>query len=168
MNSPPRQPTGAFLSRVLDRQVVRFAIVGVFNSAFGYGAFAGLEVTIGRHVHYLVVLLLSHIIGVLEAYLLQRWLVFQVRGRWWRELARFWSVYLVALAVNAVALPLLVEVARVAVLPAQAIIMLGTAFGSFFAHRNFTFRRGGIPASGSQGTEVGRSTGAHGGGPVAS
>ena len=36
---------------------------------------------------------------------------------------------------------LLVEIAQVSVLPAQAIVMLGTALGTFVAHRSFTFRR---------------------------
>jgi putative flippase GtrA len=126
---------------VLDHQVLRFVVVGVVNSVFGFGVFAGLQLTIGAHVHYLVILLISHVVSVLEAYVLQRWLVFRVSGRWWRDLARFWSVYLVALAINLVALPLLVEIAHVSVLPAQAIVMLGVAMGTFVAHRSFTFRR---------------------------
>lgn len=125
----------------LDHQVLRFAMVGVVNSVFAFGVFASLQLTIGGRVHYLVVLVLAHVLGVLEAYVLQRWLVFRVNGRWWRDLARFWAVYLVALAVNLVALPLLVEVAQVPVLPAQAIVMLGTALGTFVAHPSFTFRR---------------------------
>ena len=128
---------------VLNHQVLRFAMVGVVNSVFGFCVFAALQLTMGQHVHYLVILLFSHVVSVLEAYALQRWLVFRVSGRWWRDLARFWSVYLVALAINLVALPLLVEIARVSILPAQAIVMLGTAMGTFFAHRRFTFRRPG-------------------------
>jgi putative flippase GtrA len=120
---------------------MRFAMVGVVNSVFGFGVFAGLQFAIGGLMHYLVILLIAHVVSVLEAYLLQRWLVFRVSGQWWRDLARFWSVYLVALAINLVALPLLVEMAHVSVLPAQAIIMLGTALGTFVAHRSFTFRR---------------------------
>lgn len=127
----------------LDHQVVRFAIIGVVNSIFGFGVFAGLQIGIGSHVHYLLVLVIAHVIGVLEAYVLQRQFVFRVRGHWWRDLARFWSVYLVALAINAPALSLLVEVVHMAVLPAQAIIMLLTAMGTFFAHRGYTFRRTG-------------------------
>ena len=127
--------------RARDHQLVRFAGVGVVNSLFGFGVFAGLQLTIGGRIHYLVILVISHVISVLEAYVLQRWLVFPVSGRWWRDLARFWSVYLVALAINLAALPLLVEVAHVSVLPAQAIVMLGVAMGTFVAHRSFTFRR---------------------------
>lgn len=118
-------------------------MVGVANSVFGFGVFAGLQLAVGGRVHYLVILLISHVVNVLEAYVLQRWLVFRVRGRWWRDLARFWSVYLVALAINAPALSLLVEVVHMAVLPAQSIIMVLTAMGTFVAHRSFSFRRPG-------------------------
>jgi len=128
---------------VLDHQVMRFAIVGAVNTVFGFCVFAGLQLAIGERVHYLVILLLSHVVSVLEAYVLQRWLVFRVSGRWWRDLARFWSVYLVALAINLVALPLLVEIAHLSVLPAQTIVMLGVALGTFVAHRSFSFRRPG-------------------------
>jgi putative flippase GtrA len=120
---------------------VRFFLVGVLNSAFSFGVFAALQVTLGRHVHYLVVLALSHVVGVLEAYVLQRWLVFRVSGRWWRDLAKFWSVYLVALGVNAVALPALVEILGVPVLLAQGAVMLAIAVGTFVVHQAFTFRR---------------------------
>jgi len=116
-------------------------MVGVVNTAFGFAVFAALQLTIGAQVHYLVVLLISHVVSVLEAYVLQRRLVFRVSGRWWRDLARFWSVYLVALGVNLVALPLLVELMHVSVLPAQAMVMLGTALGTYLAHRHFSFRR---------------------------
>ena len=126
---------------VLDYQVMRFAMVGGVNSAFGFAVFAGLQITVGGRVHYLVILLVSHVVGVLEAYVLARWLVFRVSGHWWRDLARFWSVYLVALAVNVAVLPLLVEVVHVPVLPAQAIVMLGVALGTFVAHQKFSFRR---------------------------
>ena len=121
--------------------MVRFAIVGVVNSVFGFGVFAGLQFAVGGRVHYLVLLLISHVASVLEAYALQRWLVFRVSGRWWRDLARFWSVYLVALTINLIALPLLVEVVHMSVLPAQAMIMVLMAIGTFVAHRTFTFRR---------------------------
>lgn len=126
---------------VLDTQVARFAVIGIVNTLFSFGVFAGLQVAIGGRVHYLVILVVSHVLGVLEAYVLQRLFVFRVVGRWWRDLARFWSVYLVALAVNLVALPILVEAGRVPVLPAQAIAMAVTALGTFVAHRSFTFRR---------------------------
>lgn len=136
---PVRAP--GVLRRALDRRSVRFVLVGGVNTLFSFGVFAALQVTVGEHVHYLVILAVSHVVGVLEAYVLQRRLVFRVSGHWWRDLAKFWSVYLVALGVNAVALPALVEILGVPVLPAQAAVMLGTAVGTFVVHRAFTFRR---------------------------
>jgi len=126
---------------LLDHQMLRFAMVGVVNAIFGFGLFALLQITLGDRVHYLVLLVVANIVAVVEAYVLQRWLVFRVTGRWWRELARFSSVYAVALVVNVPALSLLVEVVHLPVLPAQAIVVLATALGTFVAHRSFTFRR---------------------------
>lgn len=124
---------------------MRFGLVGVVNTVFGYGVFIALQMTLGTVTHYLVVLGVSHVLGVLEAYVLQRWLVFRAVGHWWRDLARFWSVYLVSLGVNALALPLLVEVLNMQVIPAQGVVILASALGTYFAHRSFSFRR---PAAG--------------------
>jgi putative flippase GtrA len=43
-------------------------------------------------------------------------------------------------------LPLLVEVAHLPILAAQAIVLGGTIVASFFAHRSYSFRR---PPSGA-------------------
>ena len=138
----------ARMRALLKIEVVRFGLVGVVNTAFGYGLFITLQLTIGTHVHYLVILGISYIVGVLEAYVLQRWLVFRVQGRWWRDLLRFWSVYLVSLGFNAAALPLLVEVVHIPVIPAQGVILLVSALGTYVAHRSFTFRRVGTRGHG--------------------
>lgn len=125
---------------ILRIQGVRFILVGGVNSVFAFVLFAALQATLGQVVHYLVVLVLAQVVGILEAYVLQRWLVFQARGRWWRDLVRFASVYAVSFCVNAVMLPALVELAHVPVVPAQAIVMVVVACGTFVVHQRFTFR----------------------------
>lgn len=122
-------------------QRARFILVGVLNTGFGYGVFALLVLTAGGWLHYLLILLVAHVVGVLEAFVLHRRLTFRVHGRVLGDLVRFWSVYLVALAANMVLLPLLVEVGGVPVLLAQAVVLLLTALGSYVAHRSFSFRR---------------------------
>jgi putative flippase GtrA len=131
-------PGGA--DRALLGEGARFLVIGVVNSAFGFGVFVALQATLGTVTHYLVVLVVAQVIAVLEAYVLQRVVVFRARGRWWRDLVRFSGVYVVALGVNAVLLPLLVEVAKLPVLLAQAIVMAAVALGTFVVHRSFTFR----------------------------
>ena len=122
-------------------QGLRYLLVGGFNTVFGYGLFALLLLLFGDEVHYLVILVAATIVAVLMAFVGYRYIVFRVRGSIVRDFARFSVVYAVALAVNAVALPLLVEAVGVPVLLAQAVVVTGTVIASFFAHRSFSFRR---------------------------
>lgn len=125
----------------IGSQAMRYVVVGLFNTVFSFAVFSALQVTIGARTHYVVALVASHAVGILEAYVLQRWLVFQVTGRWWRDLARFASVYAIAFGVNLVALPFFVEVAHLPVVPAQALVLFLNAVGTFAVHRVFTFKR---------------------------
>jgi len=125
----------------LREQGLRFLIVGAFNTVFGFALFALLLHLAGDRVHYLVVLFVATIGAVLMAFAAYRTFVFRVRGHLLRDLARFSVVYVVAFAANAVALPVLVEVFGVPVLPAQAVFLVVTVASSFLAHRSFSFRR---------------------------
>ncbi len=58
------------------------------------------------------------------------------------DLARFESVYLGALAVNMVLLPVLVELAGLPVIGSQLLITAVTVVSTWFAHKHFSFRRG--------------------------
>ncbi|MBC7724970.1 MAG: GtrA family protein, partial [Burkholderiaceae bacterium] len=57
------------------------------------------------------------------------------------DFVRFESVYVVMLAINAAALPLLVEVVGWPSFLAQAAIVVVTTVVSFFGHKFFSFRR---------------------------
>ena len=144
-----RGPSGPLLKLVHDRRIA-FLLVGGFNTLFGYALFAlftwliGMPLTprIGEALSADVVLLPSHIVSVVVAFVLYRRFVFRVRGHVARDLLRFESVYLVAIGVNLVLLPLLVHFARLPSLVAQALIVIVTTLISYFGHRDFSFRRG--------------------------
>jgi putative flippase GtrA len=123
------------------QQGLRYLLVGGWNTVFGYGLFAALQLTLGDHVHYLVLLAVATVVAVLQAFVLYRTWVFEVSGPWLPDLARFSLVYLGAFVANLALLPLLVEVAGLPVLLAQAFVVAGTIAASFLAHRNFSFRR---------------------------
>lgn len=131
-------------------EVVRFGLVGLVNTAFGFAVFVALQLTLGRVVHYLVVLAVANVFAILQAYVLQRLLVFRFTGGWWFGLIRFSLVYLGAFAANLVILPVLHELLNIAVIPAQAIATVLQAFGTYIAHRSFTFR-----VNGPQQTDAG-------------
>lgn len=135
--------TGLFarVRRAISTRAARFILIGCFNSVFAYTVFAVLMLIMGAYIHYLVILVASTVISILEAYVMQRLVVWRVRGRWWRELVRFSGVYFLVLIVNAALLPVLHELLGMPILSAQALIMVVNAFGTFTIHRSFTFKK---------------------------
>ena len=131
---------GPLLSLVKNDKVA-FVIVGVANTAIGAMWFVLFQSTVGRIAGYMVSLLLAHVAAVLCAFVLYRTLVFRVHGHVLRDLVRFEMVYLTALGVNAVLLPILVEIGGLEPIPAQLLIVGVTATMSYFGHKYFSFRR---------------------------
>jgi putative flippase GtrA len=120
---------------------LRYVLVGIWNTIFGYGVFALLQLTLGDSINYVFLLAIAQVVGTLNAFVGYRLLVFKVQGSVLRDLARFSTVYVGAFVVNLAALPLLVEVAGVPVLIAQAAVVGATVIVSYFVHRGFSFRR---------------------------
>lgn len=145
----PEPPRRGLLLRLVADQRIAYLIIGVINTVVGFGIFVALELTLGRAldrsagtvVGSLATLGVAHILGVLLAFVLYRRFVFKVHGHVWRDLARFQSVYLVSLGINAVLLPILVQFGMNRII-AQAIILLATTVISYVGHRYFSFRRG--------------------------
>lgn len=140
---PPAQMQGGEgpLLRIIRDRRVAFVIVGGINTVVGLGWFALFDRTVGQELGYMATLACSHITAVLSAFVLYRRFVFRVRGHLLRDLWRFEIVNLTSLAINAGALPLLVEVAAMRPLMAQIIITLVTMVVSYIGHRDFSFRR---------------------------
>jgi putative flippase GtrA len=122
---------------LLAREQVRFLLVGGVNTLVGYGFFALFLTFAG----YLVSLYLSYAVAVSVAFVLHRRFTFRVSGNVVVDFVRFVGVYVISLAVNTVVLPLLVEVAGLHPLGAQAIALLITTLISYVGHKWFSFRR---------------------------
>lgn len=141
------EPSGPLIRLVHDQRVA-FVVVGVINGIVGFGIFVACSVTVGRLVDHLfgkvagslVTVVIMYVLSVLFAFVMHRRFVFRVRGHVLRDFLRFWSVYLTAIGINAVALPVLVELGLPRI-PAQAIIVVFNALLSYFGHRHFSFRR---------------------------
>src|SRR5664280_130867 len=59
------------------REQLLYLVVGGWNTVFGYGIWAVLQFLLGNHLHYLVVVLISWPIAVLNAYVGYRYIVFR-------------------------------------------------------------------------------------------
>lgn len=130
-------------ARFLADHRVRFLAVGAVNTILGYALFAGFYFWGLRYVPlgYLWSLVLSYAISIVVAFFLYRRFVFRVTGRVVRDFVGFVGVNAVAIAVNFLALPVLVELMQIPPLIAQATILFATVLISYFGHREVSFRR---------------------------
>ena len=126
---------------LLRSQEVAYLVVGGINTAIGLTWFAVVHQVWGQYIGYMGSLFVAYALAILCAFVLHRSLVFRVHGHVLRDLARFTSVNLTALGINAVLLPVCVELVGLPVLPAQVVVTGLTVILSFFAHRSFSFAR---------------------------
>ena len=124
------------------REQLLYLVIGGWNTVFGYGVWAVLQYLLGDHVHYLVVVVLSWPIAVLNAYLGYRIVVFQSDGSMLRELPRFSLVYVATLLVNLALLPLALSTLPLNIYVIQALFTACVVVASFLAHKYFSFRGG--------------------------
>ena len=129
----------ASVARETSRRMLRFLVVGGWNTLVGYLVFVAIALVAGDRLHHQVILALSFAISVVHAYALQRWLVFRSKGPVAVEFPRFVVVNLGALGLNAVILEVLVRLS-VQLMLAQLIATLAATLLSFVAHQLWSFR----------------------------
>ena len=131
------------------RQFVRYLLVGLWNTLFGYGTFALLTAVLNPLVphSYLWASLISSLVNITVAYLGYKWFIFKTKGNYFREWIRCVGVYSGGIVFTLFALPAVVLLIRrngrffnEAPYIAGAILMVVVVLYSFFAHKNFSFR----------------------------
>lgn len=127
------------------REQILFVVVGGWNTLFGYGVWATLQLLIGGQVHYLVVVALAWPIAVLNAYLGYRTFVFNSEAPILQELPRFSAVYLATLLVNLALLPIALAAIPLNIYVIQALFTTAVVVASYLGHRYFSFGRGRHP-----------------------
>lgn len=125
---------------VVDQRFL-FLVIGGVNTVVGLSWFLVLHLT-WPSMNYLATLMGSYALGTLSAFALHRRFVFRVTGNVVVDFLRFCLVTSGGLGLNALLLLGLVELARLAVLPAQFVATAMTVVLTYFAHASFSFRRG--------------------------
>lgn len=150
VGTPGLQPEArSTAARLINDERVRFILVGTFNTGFGFLLFVAFEFLVTGRWSYFVSLCGSYLVATISAFVLHRHFTYRMTGTGTivLDFVRFQGVYAVALGVNAVALPLLVEVAHMPPIGAQAIVVSATTLISYFGHKLFSFRRPRSPVS---------------------
>ena len=130
------RPVRFYLRR---REQVLYLVVGAWNTIFGYGVWAVLQYLLGDTLNYLVILVLSWPIAVLNAYLGYRYIVFRSHGSILRELPRFSTVYVAALLANLVLLPIALQMLPFSIYVVEGVFMAAVVVSSYLGHKYFSF-----------------------------
>ena len=130
-------------------QLLRYLLVGGFNTAFGYSLFALLNLSFRGlgSFSYMYAAVVSNLIAITVAFLGYKWFVFRTRGNYLIEWARCVGVYGSSMAIGVVGLPILVPILRShlqrperAPYIAAAITTVITVIFGFLGHKNISFR----------------------------
>ncbi len=126
---------------------IRFFIIGVWNTIFGYLFYVGLDYVFSlvfqkRYVAYMSAAILSNIISTISAFLFHKHITFKstVRGKGVIfEFFKFYSTYTVTNILGLVLLPVFVEVFKIDPKIAGALLIPVVAVISYFGHSRFSF-----------------------------
>lgn len=165
---------------------IRYLIVGVWNTAFGYALFVLLLAVVGPSVqalstssnqlvaligrnYYLVAQWLGWLVAVPQSTATMRFFVFGSSGRLLPQIGRAYFIYLPAQALSSVILWLTVRVLHMSPPLGALITILVTTVFSYIGHKYFTFRVplevGEVYEPDAIGFEPSSTSGTHGGTP---
>jgi putative flippase GtrA len=127
---------------------IRFIIVGVWNTIFGYAAYVCFNYIFSflftkRLWVYMTAAVLSNILAITNAYIFHKFITFKspVRGLGIIfELCRFFTTYLFSFIIGLIILPILVEICHIDPIAAGAIQISFTAIISYVCHTRFSFK----------------------------
>ncbi|MBR1735113.1 MAG: GtrA family protein [Alphaproteobacteria bacterium] len=138
--------------KIGDRQFIKYIIVGIWNTVFGYMIYALLTWFLDSHYNfrysYMFSFIVSNFISISQAFVAHKFLVFKTKGNFWKEYKKGWIVYGSTALMSFIALPFFVELFGY-IFPEPykwldkyigGISVTGlAAIGSFFGHKKITF-----------------------------
>ena len=122
-----------------NRKKIRYIAVGVWNTLFSYAAFVFLYYLTNSWLHYMLILVLSQIVGLTNAYVCYKLFVFKTKGNIVREYFRFYIVYGTTFIVNLLLIGLFVEILVINPVISQGIIAIIVVTMAYFGHSRFSF-----------------------------
>lgn len=119
---------------------IKYVISGIWNTAFSYIIFVILYRYSGID-NLFIVLCLSQVIGITNAYLIYKIFVFKTKKNIIKEYFRFYVVYGSTLVLNFILIYIFVDLMHISPILSQAIIALVVALIGFIGHNFFTFQK---------------------------
>lgn len=121
-------------------RIVRYLLVGGWNTIFGILVYTVLFETIGNKVHYLLLAIPSNILAITNAYICYKLIVFRTKGNIIREYLRCYLVYGTSALLGMSGLFILVSGLKIYPVLANILVTFTTVAISYFGHKYFSFR----------------------------
>ena len=148
-------PFAALRRKLPAGEVIRFLLVGGFNTGFSLALYSGLVILFGRMFPALgkpviadIAFVVSTPISITVAFLCYKHFVFRTKGNYLKEWLRCFAVYSVSFPMGLVILPTATHLfQRAALTHPYAPFLAGIvnsviiACYSYFAHKKFSFKR---------------------------
>ena len=132
-----------FMREIVEkhREKIMYLIVGMWNTAFGYGLFAALYYLLSKSMHYNAILFISYLVSTINAYLFYKYLVFKIKGNLVKGYLKFSVVYVYAYLGNMLILFGLKRFTSIDLYSGQAISVVLIVLVSYFSHKKYTFKK---------------------------
>jgi putative flippase GtrA len=130
------------------RVKVKFVLVGIWNTIFGYSVFCLLDTLFShlfatRYVAYMSAMVLGQIIAIINAYISHKYITFKSRVRGRKiiiEFFRFSMTYAVTFCLSLILLPIFAESFHITPKISGAIVILICSVISYLGHSRFSFK----------------------------
>ena len=126
---------------------IRFLVVGVWNTIFGYLVFVGFDILFTsfftkRYVSYMSAAVLSNVLAIINAYIFHKYITFKSKIKGVGiivEFLKFSTTYIVTFCLSLILLPFFVEVMNLDPKIAAAVVILCCTIISYLGHSRFSF-----------------------------
>jgi putative flippase GtrA len=128
------------MRKLMQNQKVNYLIVGGLNTFIALTIFFILEKILNQ-VHYLAILVISHIISVFISHHNFYYFVFYAKNvNYWRSYLKANLVYISNLLLNSLLLTVFVELLMLKIFYSQILSVIIIAVLTYFLHKNYTFK----------------------------
>lgn len=125
--------------KVINYNHIRYILSGLWNTFFSYLIFVILYKYSGIR-NIFIVLCVSQIIGITNAYLIYKIFVFKTKGGYIKEYLKFYLVYGFSLGLNFFLIYIFINIFNMSAIISQGIIAFIVALFGFISHNFFTFK----------------------------
>ncbi len=128
---------------------IKFVIVGIWNTIFGYLAFLLFDVSFSflfkkRYPAYICAMFVAQIVSIVNAYIFHKYVTFKATAKNSKiisEFFRFSLTYVFIFCFNILFLPFFVEILAMKPNSAAAVLIFLSSIASYYGHSIFSFKK---------------------------